>query len=193
MTSPNVFSQMAFWMLLCAMGIGLIISSVLWSNQVATLNTQMNFTVISSNDSITSLTDPRVRDLTNLDPNGPVTNLLWALEVTEFPKYYRVSFNFGGALPYIAVDVSTSLKIINIIPDKFAYPVASDIINPPGTGLAMAFGGGPTVCTGLFDANAVTGLYTDLFIIFPFGPSPGSPINGVLVTPRAYTNWVVYK
>lgn len=173
--------------------LAIIISNVIWSQQFNSLQTATGSLLITQyNDSLKNTSDPRVLFRENLGTS--LVDLQWQQTVQEFPTYYLVTFIFGGALQYDAVgNVQTSIIIANVLQDAFPYPSSPDPEMPPGISVAYVQGGTTSMGLVLFNANAQTGLYTDMLFIYIFGFESSAPPQGLAISPRIAATWVVQK
>lgn len=173
--------------------LGLIITNVAWVNRASSIENALHFPMTRYNYSIMNFSDPRVIFTNNIDVGSVLGNVIWYLDVTEFPDYYVISFNYGGVLTYVSLDTDITIVIANAILDAFTYQTAPDPQNPPVASVAFVQGGYSTLSIALFSANAFSGLYTDLTIYFPFGATSPAPIPGICIFPRTYATWNVPK
>lgn len=192
-SSSITFSSLAWGVFAIGVIVGLIVSGVVLGNRIDATNAQLNFTFWVTNSSLSNLTDPSVLHTENLQQD-PLTNLIWTMQVTEYPTYYYVLFDFGGVLSYqAAASTFTTITIAHVLPDQFAYQTPFDMTNPPGGSVSAIVGGYATIAVAGFPADPVTGLFTSLSITLPFGVFDPAMAPGALIVPRTFIIWTVPK
>lgn len=189
--SPNIITGLKAVgiLLVVAMGVGLIVSSVLWSNEVAALKKANNFTVTVYTSTLTSMADPRVISSENmlLASDNTITA---RTTVTEYPSYYAIDYVVAGSFRYNISTDQSQVVLSGMLPDAFPFPTVGSLFTAAISSLSY-FSGGTTLMAGWFTTNAVSGLITDITIVFPFA-YVGSTNDLVIILP-ASAQWVVYK
>lgn len=181
--------------LFTAMAVGLIVSSVLWSNEVATLKKANNFTVTTSQVLLTSIGDSRVISSSNAYFLDSTRYLRTITTVTEFPTYFQISYFVGGSFNYNDSASGSLFLLSGMLSDAFPFPSVGAIDSPAGVLSCIVPIGGSALAVAFFTTNSVTGLITDLNIQVPLPYlSPPAPANdGSAVIASYPITWVVYK
>jgi hypothetical protein len=182
-------------LLFVAMAVGLIVSSVLWSNEVAALKRANNFTVTTSTVILGSVDDARVISVSNVYFQDATRYLRTITTVTEFPTYFQITYFVGGSFNYNDSASGSSIVVSGMLSDAFPFPSVGAIDSPAGVLSCIVPIGGSALAVAFFTTNSATGLITDLNIQVPLPYlSPPAPANdGAAVIASYPITWVVYK
>jgi len=115
--------------LFIAMGVGLIVSSVLWRKAVDDARIQR----VNISHVVESIADPRVQALS---ANIVQVTGEFSSEIVVYPTFYTVTLSFSASIQTNNTDVAT-VAFVNVVPA--AYPLPLPSLGPEfiATGLAL--------------------------------------------------------